>query len=31
MGIHRLLLEQFNASFKEALSALILDFDATDD
>jgi hypothetical protein len=29
--MHRLLLEQFIAAFKEALSALILDFDATDD
>ena len=31
VGMHQLLLEQFIASFKEAPSELILDFDATDD
>ena len=31
VGIHQLLVEQFIASFKEAPSESILDFDATDD
>ena len=31
VSIHRILVEQFIASFKEAPSELILDFDATDD
>ena len=31
VGMHQLLVEQFIASFKEAPSELILDFDATDD